>query len=49
MVYQSPSGRVDDAMFLALGPRLRPEPAGETRLGQGLLPGLRVQVEHSAL
>jgi hypothetical protein len=36
-------------MFLTLRPRLRPEPAGETRRGQGLLPGLRVQVEHSAL
>ena len=36
-------------MFLALGPRLGPESAGETRLGQGPLPGLRVQVERAAL
>nr|WP_323373643.1 TetR/AcrR family transcriptional regulator [Plantactinospora alkalitolerans] len=49
VVHEGASGRVEDAMFLALGPRLGPEPAGETRLGQGTLPGFRVQVERSAL
>src|SRR3954465_2594952 len=49
MVHEGASGRVDDAMFLALRPCLGPESAGETRRGQGLLPGLRVQVERAAL
>src|SRR5256885_5349011 len=49
VVHEGASGRVEDAMFLALRPCLGPESAGEAGLGQGLLPGLRVQVEHSAL
>src|SRR3954470_2642775 len=49
VVHEGASGRVEEAMFLALRPCLGPESAGEAGLGQGLLPGLRVQIEHSAL
>ncbi|GFJ81563.1 hypothetical protein Phou_057430 [Phytohabitans houttuyneae] len=49
VVHEGAAGRVEDAVLLALGARLRPEVAGEAGVGQRLLPGLGMQVEHPAL